>query len=295
MDNEHLVQAIQRLAQTPSFSATEWPGLLVGQIVEPRARTPVVYTPSICVVARGRKLVYLGEQPFEYSPENYLLVSLPLPIESEIPEASKKEPVLAAVMKFDPALVGRLLAEIEEFMDWEPDRSPNPAVAPCKMTPKVRRAFVRLLEAAADPMERRLLGPGLERELLFEVLRGPHGELLRSFVLRDGSAYRVSRVVNYLEAHYREPLDVQAIARQAGMSPSTLHTHFKRATSLSPIQFIKRMRLHDARAQLLGGRSASETAYSVGYSSASQFSREFRRMFGLPPSQVGEALARQAG
>ncbi len=135
-------------------------------------------------------------------------------------------------------------------------------------------------------MERRLLAAGVQRELLFEVLRGPNGQLLRNFVLRDGSAHRVARVVSFLEKNFREPLDVKAIAKRAGMSSSSLHEHFKRATALSPIQFVKRMRLHQARALLLSGRGASEAAFDVGYTSASQFSREFRRMFGHPPSQV---------
>ncbi|MCA9706080.1 MAG: AraC family transcriptional regulator [Myxococcales bacterium] len=286
-----LVCAIDRLAEGLGVSSTAWPGLSVARVTAPMARTPVVYAPSLCVVAQGRKLAYLGDRPFEYDPRRYLLCSLPLPIESEIVEATPQRPMLATILRFDPARVGTLLVEMEEFFDWPHDGPAQAAVAPCEMTDGVHDALVRLLDAVSRPMERQLLGPGLERELLFEVLRGPNGGLLRSFVLRDGSAHRIARVVSYLERHFREPVDIRAIAKRAGMSSSTLHEHFKRTTSLSPIQFVKKMRLHEARALLLGGRGASEAAFDVGYASPSQFSREFRRMFGQTPSQVASVTA----
>lgn len=291
MEPRDLISTIDRLARGTGVTQTAWPGLKVARVVAPMVRTPVVYSPSLCVVAQGRKFAYLGDHTFEYNPRNYLLCSLPLPIESEIAKATSREPMLAAIVKFDPTRVGTLLVEMEELFDWPSDGAAQAAVAPCEMTDGVHGALVRFLDAITRPMERRILGPGLERELVFEVLRGPNGHLLRSFVLRDGSAHRIARVVSYLEKHFREPLDVKAIAEHAGMSNSTLHEHFKKATSLSPIQFVKKMRLHEARAQLLGGRGASEAAYDVGYTSPSQFSREFRRMFGHAPSQVATATS----
>lgn len=286
MSAARLRKAIARLAEGTGVTHTAWPGLAVGRIEEPRPRAPVVYSPSLCVVAQGRKFAYLGDEPFEYNARSYLLCSLPLPIESEIVRASPKTPLLAAILRFDPAQLGKLLVEMEADMNWPSAGAGRPAVAPCEMTPRVHEALVRFVEAVADPLERRVLGSGLERELLFEVLRGPNGDLLRNYVLRDSSSHRVARVVAYLEQHYREPLEVAAIAKHAGMSSSSLHEHFKRATSLSPMQFVKKMRLHEARAQLLRGQGASEAAFAVGYTSASQFSREFRRMFGHAPSEI---------
>jgi AraC-like DNA-binding protein len=286
MKPRRLSQSIERLAHEEGFTQTEWSRLIAARVSVPMPRTPVVYLPSLCVVAQGRKLAYLGSRPFEYNPRRYLLCSLPLPIESEILAVSREKPMLAVVLKFNPAQVGKLLVEMDELFDWPREAAPESAVAPCEMTPRVHGALSRFLEAVSSPLERRMLAAGLEHELLFELLRGPNGHLLRSFVMREGSAHRVARVVSYLEKSFRQPLDVKAIAEQAGMSPSSLHEHFKRATSLSPIQFVKRMRLHEAHAQLLGGRGASEAAFSVGYTSPSQFSREFRRMFGQAPSQV---------
>lgn len=288
MKSQTLRDAIEPLATDVGVTQTAVGNLFVGRITAPSPRAPAVYAPSLCVVAQGRKRAYLGDVPFEYDPGNYLLCSLTLPIESEIVTATPHKPMLAAILKFDPALVARLLVEMEEFSDGAVEPlPPQVAVAPCRMSAPVHDALVRLLHAAADPMATRLIAAGLQRELVFEVLRGPNGQLLRNFVLRDGSAHRIARVVSHLERHYTEPLDVKDIAQQAGMSHSSLHEHFKRATSLSPIQFVKRLRLHEARAQLLAGRGASEAAFAVAYSSPSQFSREFRRMFGQAPSQLG--------
>jgi len=293
-DSSTLAELVNRLVPTPGIVETEWPGLVVFRIVEPMARTPVVYTPCLCVVAQGEKYAYLGDQTYQYNPDSYLLCSLPLPIESEIKSASTAAPLLGLVLRFDPSVAGAILLEMDEYVAW-PDSSSQPAIAPCPMSSGVHRAITRLLEAVASPMERRILGPGLQREFLFEVLRGENGHLLREFVLRDSRAHRVSRVVSYLEKNFRENLDIKRIAQQAGMSPSALHDHFKRTTSLSPMQFVKRMRLHEARALLLGGRGASETAFEVGYSSPSQFSREFRRMFGQSPSRLRAAAEAPQG
>ena len=287
-DRKTLVNLIGPLAPAPGVIETEWPGLVVFRLVAPMARTPVVYSPCLCIVAQGEKYAYLGEQTYQYDPESYLLCSLPLPIESEIKSASPEVPLLGLVLRFDPSVIGKILIEMDEYVDWQ-ESSSQSAIAPCQMSPGVHRAISRLLEAAASPMERRILGPGLQRELFFEILRGENGNLLRELVLRDSSAHRISRVVGFLEKRYREDLDVKSIAKQAGMSPSALHDHFKRTTNLSPMQFVKRMRLHEARALLISGRGASEAAFEVGYSSASQFSREFRRMFGHSPSQVRAA------
>ena len=131
-----------------------------------------------------------------------------------------------------------------------------------------------------------MLGPTLIREILYEVLRGPNGHVLRNSLLREGSTNRVAQAVTFVEKNYQEPLDVETLARQAGMSTSALHHHFKQATALSPMQYVKKIRLHQARALLLSGRAAAEAAFEVGYNSPSQFSREFRRLFGVSPKEM---------
>ena len=137
-----------------------------------------------------------------------------------------------------------------------------------------------------DPMDHKVLASGVVREAIYRVLKGPVGHVLRDCVMRDSSAHRVVRAVRFLEENCERAIGVEEIARHVNMSSSALHHHFKQATMMSPMQFLKKLRLHRARLLLLSGRSAGEAAFAVGYASSSQFSREFRRLFGIPPTQA---------
>ena len=221
MDSDKLGQLVGELASEPGITETALPNLIVARLTEPMPRTPVVYQPSLCVVAQGRKQAYLGDSVFEYNAESYLLCSLPLPIESEIPVASGEEPLLAMVFKLDPALLGKLILEMDEFVDWSSDGPAGSAVAPCRMTANVHRAIIRLLEIVDSPIERKLLGDGLQRELLFEILRGPNGHLLREFVLRDGNSQRVARVGRMAQRHRAAVRREHALVRHVVGDDST--------------------------------------------------------------------------
>ncbi len=280
-----LASLIARHTRVEGPTDTDVPGLVLMRAHGSMKRRPVVYETSLCVVAQGSKCAHLGGRTFVYDPMHYLMCALTLPVESEIRTASAERPFLGLVLRFDPALVGQLLLEMDEFVAWS-DAPPREAIVSGRMNAHLVRAMTRLVGCLDDPMEQNVLAPALTREILFEVLRGPHGHVLRSRVLRDGSAHRVARVVSFLEEHYAEPVDVAAMAKQAGMSQSALHHHFKEATTLSPMQFVKKMRLHKARTLILSGQGAAEAAFAVGYNSPSQFSREFRRLFGTPPSHV---------
>ena len=156
--------------------------------------------------------------------------------------------------------------------------------------------MIRLLRAVNDDERREVLAPLAIREIHFHLLAGEQGDLLRAVALQDGPARRVARAVRYIRDHYRESLDVPTIARAAYMSPSTLHHNFKSVTSISPIQYVKKIRLHQARLLMLrDDRTAASAAREVGYSSPSQFSREFRRYFGNPPAQHVRSLKAAVG
>jgi AraC-like DNA-binding protein len=154
------------------------------------------------------------------------------------------------------------------------------------LTGRLRLSLIRLLRLLDDPLDCSILAPNLLYELHYEVLRGPHGYLLRNCVYNDSRSNRVAPIVHYIEENFRRSLDIDTIARVAGMSASTLHQYFREVTSMSPMQFVKSLRLHQARMLLLSGSQASEACYRVGYSSPSQFSREFKRFFGDLPSEV---------
>lgn len=281
-----LARLVHELARGEGLTTTAWPGLTAWRRSTPSSRSPAVYAPCLCVVAQGRKVAYLGDETIEGNPGRYLVTSLSLPIENQVLDASPERPLLGIAIDLDATVIGKLVLDMEPHLVWPEKPDLATAAVAGEMTPRLDDVLVRFLRAVQSPVEREVLARSFERELLFEVLRGPCGPILRDFVLRDGSAYRVAQAVSFIERQFREPLEIDAIAAHVGMSSSSLHEHFKKATSLSPIQYAKRRRLHEARSLLFAGRNASEAAFEVGYSSSSQFSREFRRMFGVPPSKA---------
>lgn len=281
-----LAQLIARHAPHEGSFPTPIPGLSVVRITQPMARRPVLYGASLCVVAQGQKRARIEDHTVVYDRLHYLVCALPLPVESEIEHASPEQPFLGAVLDLDMSELGRLLLELEDLMTWPAHDGQSPALATSRMTQDFERAMTRLLEVADDPVRRRVLSPLLLREVYFEALRGAQGPQLRHCVLHDGHARQVAKVVHFLEHHYRGPVDVESMAKHAGMSASALHQHFKQVTSLTPMQYVKKLRLHHARAAMLSGKGASEAAIEVGYASPSQFSRDFRRFFGFAPTQV---------
>lgn len=286
-----VIAQVLRHASDEGFTETPVPGLRVFRQSVPTVRPmPTIYDPSICVITQGTKRLRVGDRAITYDPWNYLISAFTLPVEAEIPEATPEEPFLGFVIRFDPVLVAKLLAEIDDLMEW-PKNPPREVIGACPMTEDLLRTLTRLLGCIDDATDRRVLAAGLIRETLYQVLRGPRGWVLREQALRGGSTRQVGRAVAFLEQRFREPLDVETIARNAAMSPSALHQHFKQLTGLSPIQYVQRLRLHEARALLLGGRTAAEAGFEVGYKSPSQFSREFRRLFGVPPSQLRSVKA----
>jgi AraC-like DNA-binding protein len=281
-----LASAINRHIPGDGQHATLIPGLTLNSRPEPMKRTPGIYSPSICVVAQGCKRMYYGDYSHTYHCDSYLISSVTLPAEAEIFDVSPERPFLALCLAVDRPTVSRLMFEMD--VATPPMEMPGESgiCVSSPMTDRLKDTFLRLLNLLDDPLDTAILAPGLLHELHYEVLRGPHGHLLRNCVLNDARANRVAPIIHFIEENFHRALDIDSIARFAGMSPSSLHQHFKHATSMSPMQFIKSLRLHNARTLLLSGNPANTAAFEVGYSSPSQFSREFKRFFGELPSQV---------
>ena len=291
MSNPKLIEQLLHHTPDQGFNETTIPQLRLYRRIHPTTEPmPAIYEPSICVIIQGSKRLLMGDRAVTYDPWNYLVNALTLPLHAEMPEASPDKPFLGFLIRFDPVDVGTLLAEIDNQVQWPLDPPPQ-AISPCPLDEALAHTMNRLVGCLDDTLDRRILASGLIREILYRVLRGPKGWILREQALRGGKANQVARAVAYLEENFRENLDVESIARQAAMSPSALHQHFKQMTALSPMQYVQRLRLHQARALLLSGRAAAEAGFEVGYNSPSQFSREFRRLFGVPPSRVKEAPA----
>ncbi len=287
-----LVPLIEKYAVAEGVTETEWPGLTVGRSNQPVPRFPLLYSPSICVVAQGRKHVYMADSHIIYDPLHYLVVALPMPLEAEIAVASTKQPFLSLALEIDVSIVGRLLLEMAEE-EHRPEAKIDPAYAiyTSSMNDDLLDAVVRLLRSLETPANRRILGPGAVKEILYHILRGEQGSFLRALALRDSRSHHIAQIVRFLQENYHQSLDISSIAKYAGMGNSTLHHLFEKIVGQSPIQYLKKIRLHQARLMIVSnGLNASEAAYKVGYNNASQFSREFKRQFGLPPSRAAEIL-----
>lgn len=292
---DRFVALLRRCAPEPGLHQTSWPGLTCFHADRPTVPDPALYTAKICVVGQGAKEASLGEQVFRYDPFNYLVIGAALPVRARVCEASAERPFLSLLLEVDTASVHDLLLE----MDDEPgaERWPETA-APIRLSAMDRRfldAVVRFLEAIGDSMDRRILAPAALREILYLALRGDQGHLLRQTALRDGRSQGVTRALRYIQENLEERLDVPTIAQETGMSVSSLHHNFKRATTLTPVQYLKQIRLLRARQLILDeGCQSAEAALRVGYESPSQFSREFKRFFGQPPRRYAESWAESA-
>lgn len=262
--------------------ATPISGLSLHRRAAPTAPCSATYEPGVTVIAQGRKRVDLGPTTFIYGESRYLLTSLDLPIVSQIIEASEAVPCLAMSLKLEMPLIRELLAQGEIPRDELPVE--HPAMVTGEATVEFLGACCRLLDLLDTPADIPFLGPLIQREIIYRILRGPEGARLRSIATVGDQSHRTAKVIAWLRTNYRKPLRVEELAQIAGMGVSTLHHHFRAMTAMSPLQYQKQLRLQAARGRMLTeGIDAASAAYEVGYESASQFNREYSRLFGQPP------------
>ncbi len=281
-----LAASIEQLHPQQDLCHIPFDGLYLFRSSSPLARKPIVYTPSICVIAQGKKKLFIENSQFTYDTDNYLINSVTMPVEAEVELPDPDTPYLGLSLEIDSYLVSQLLIEMEQQEPNPDSQKPSDIISASPVTDRLHNCFIRLLDCQNSEMDKRILVPNLIREIYYEVLKGPHGKMLRNCVSNHNGANRIAPVVHYIENNFHQALDIETIARFAGMSSSTLHEHFKQVTSMSPMKFVKSLRLHRAHSLLLSGSLASEASYSVGYSSPSQFSREFKRFFGETPKSI---------
>ncbi len=270
------------------WSPSRLEGVRFIRVSQPVPRSPVVYEPSIIFVGQGRKKGYLGEQVYTYDANNYLVLSVPLPFECET-EASFDEPLLALSLRVDPTALGELLLEMEEELPR--DEGIPRGIYSTPLTESLSNAVIRLLQCLQSPEETRIMGKSIVREILYRVLCGEQGRALRAVAIRHNYFSQIAKVLRRIHLDYSENLSVENMAQEANMSISTFHSNFKAVTSLSPLQYLKTIRLHKARLLMLHeGLNASTAADRVGYVSPSQFSREFKRFFGKSPLEESATM-----
>ena len=282
-----LAELLNAVTERDGTHPTPVEGVEVWRSSSPIPRHPVVYQPKIVVVGQGRKRGYLGDQVYQYDASNYLVLSVPLPFECET-EASPEEPLLAVTVAVDPTVLGEMLLEIDEVAPQEPAAVPR-GIYSTPLTAELSDAVVRLLECLGSPLDSRILGRQTAREVIYRVLRGQQGGALRALANRNESFTRIARVLRCIHTDYAQPLTIEDLARRAGMSVSVFHHNFKLVTATSPLQYLKQVRLHRARTLMVyDGHNAGTAALRVGYESPSQFSREFKRLFGETPLEEAE-------
>lgn len=287
-----LAEAIARHTHADGGHTTAVPNLRLARASAPTDFLPVLYDASLCVVVQGSKEVRLAGETYRYDSAHSLLVSLDLPVTARVVEASARRPCLVARMMLSAAVVGEYLADGPNPLRPGP---PARALGVTPVEPPLLDAITRLVTLLDTPEDITALAPLVSREITYRILAGPQGAKLRQFAAAGAPAHRIARAVQWLSDHYAEPLRVKELAKRVGMSPSALHLHFKHVTTLSPLQYQKRLRLQEARRLMLGGGlDAAGAAFRVGYESPSQFGREYRRMFGTPPGKDVAALRLEA-
>ena len=268
---------------------TDVPGLTVHRRTAPTPPCSMTYEPSLILTAQGRKRVELGAKTFIYGSSHYLLASVALPVVARVVEASEETPCLALSLKLQMPVVRELLSR--EEIPVAPQVEDGPAIAIGELTVELLDPFCRLMRLLDRPHEIAFLHGLIEREIIFRVLQGPEGSRLRAIATLGDQSHRTAKAIAWIKDNYARPLRVEELAEIAGMGISTLHHHFRALTAMSPLQYQKQIRLQEARARMsIQGLDVGSAALEVGYESASQFTREYKRLFGQTPMRDTRAL-----
>jgi len=285
---QQMAALLKQLAPHEGYTCSLLDGVRFMRADRPLGRTPVLYEPSIVIVCQGHKRGYLADQVYNYDAQHYLVLSVPLPFSTET-TASPDEPLLAISVGLDMMAVADLVTELGDQEKGTVTAPEGMVSLPLDAT--LADTTLRLLRALSSPVEARVLGSGIVRELCFRVLMGERGGAIRAALANHGNFVRISRALRRIHNDYAQPLDVSLLANEAGLSVPTFHAHFKTFAKTSPIQYIKSVRLHQARLLMIRDQlTAAAAAARVGYESPSQFNREFKRLFGRSPGEEAREM-----
>jgi AraC-like DNA-binding protein len=290
---QDLAARVARLAPTDGPHQSRFPSLALIRASVPTVCMPTVYQPSLCVVVQGRKRALLNGEVFHYDALNYLVVSVTLPVLGQVLEASAEHPFLGLRLDLDLDEIARLLLEVGGRAVAPVDTDRGLYVA--RMDEPLLDAVLRMVKLLDAPEDIAALAPVVQREIYYRVFRGELGRRLVDLAESNGGSHRIVRAIAWLKQRYAAPLRIEELADAVFMSPSALHHRFKAVTAMSPLQYQKQLRLHEARRLMFAeGLECAAAGHRVGYASPSQFSREYRRLFGAPP-RVEIARLRETG
>jgi AraC-like DNA-binding protein len=278
-------ELIERIGRTVSEDGAKevFPGFFLARSSKPLESLNTVYKPAFCFIAQGKKRALLGEEVFRYDPGHYLLFTVDLPLVFQIEKATQDEPYLGLRLDLDPALVASVLMEADVKINK--GHASAKAMDVHSIDANLLDAVVRLVRLTDEPGSINVLAPLIVKEIVYRLLVGGQGARL-GHLLPSGDTQRISRAIGHLREHFYEPLKMDNIARQLGMSISGFHHHFKSVTAMSPLQFQKQIRLQEARRLMLGEDvDAASAGFRVGYEDPSYFSRDYKKLFGSPPQR----------
>ena len=288
-----LAANIDRLTEQSEQIDDVVPGLLLYRREHPSEPTSAIYEPTLCFVVQGTKRVLLGDSALTYDAKNFLITSVDVPTVVQVVKASPKVPLLGLVLKLERREISKLV--MDGNLPAPPIQSSGPGMEIGRVTLPMISAFQRLIELHDSPEDIPILAPSIKREIYYRLLTSDHGVRLRQIALAGSQAHQVSKAIDWIRKNFTQPLRVEDLARQVNMSTSTFHHHFRSLTAKSPLQYQKWLRLNEARRLMLVEKTDAATAsFKVGYESPSQFSREYSRLFGNPPSRDISALREQA-
>ena len=281
--HESLANLAYRHVTSPSGNVLPRVSLHTAQ--EPSWPIPTLYRPMFGMVLRGAKRVTIGDRTLNYDAAHYFIGSIDLPAEVAITRASPETPYVAVSLAIDQQMLADLAVDITSDTDGE-----TMAFAVETVTPELHDAWRRMLQFLDAPDEIAALAPLVEREILFRILRGPQGTVLRQAAGADSRLAQIRHAITHLRENFARPVRIEELVKIAGMSAATFYRHFRAATAMSPLQYQKALRLQEARRRLIADNDAAGAAYAVGYESTSQFSREYTRMFGTSPGRDAAKL-----
>ena len=288
-----LVDIVSRHVPGDGIHDTAIPGVDLIRSSTPTMPMPVVYEPTLCLIAQGRKRVMLGTTAYVYNPARYLIASVDLPVMGSVIEASEDAPYLCLALDLDMTALSDLA--LRHSLPDEIGGAPGAGIALNDMTPELLDATVRLAALLDSPGDIEALAPLVTREILYRLLVDPRNGIVRQLARADSRLQQIAKAISWLREHYGEACRIEDIADLAGMSRSTFHAHFKSVTSMSPLEFCSQLRLQEARRLMVAeAMDAAGAGFRVGYESPSQFSRDYVRMFGAPPAKDAGRLRKVA-
>ncbi|MCS0026680.1 AraC family transcriptional regulator [Vibrio alginolyticus] len=291
---EKLAKHIEKWANGANQYDTEIPGLRFSRWATPTPPTSYTHNPSICLIAQGRKRVLLGEDSFVYDANHFLISSVDLPIIANIIEASEDKSYLGVIMELDLTEISQLIVDSE--LTFNQSKEAQKGIAVGELSEPLLDAFLRLIELLDEGQSIKILAPIIKREIFYRLLITEQGARLNQIVTAGSHSHQIAKAIDWLKNNFVKPLSVSELAAYSGMSKSAFYTHFRSMTSMTPLQFQKKLRLSEARRLMLTENlDAMATTFKVGYESPSQFSREYSRLFGAPPSKDIKSLRESMG